>query len=152
MSKCQPPWVAPLLFNLDRDMRTRVLTNPSNDMVQAQWTQWWPPVRVTPPIVPPSLQPSHQCTKQILRDSLQTVYLINGCNNNTTICFSTYLPNVHGGRRPVMLCCMQVDVFSQMFTRDFSMMHWLTWVIYLKHPNCGIEIWYLIWPNRSQFN
>ena len=27
MSKCQPPWVAPL-FNLDRDMRTRVLTNP----------------------------------------------------------------------------------------------------------------------------
>ena len=29
MSKCQPPWVAPL-FNLDRDMRTRVLTNPSN--------------------------------------------------------------------------------------------------------------------------
>ena len=32
MSKCQPPWVAPL-FNLDRDMRTRVLTNPSNDQV-----------------------------------------------------------------------------------------------------------------------
>ena len=30
MSKCQPPWVAPL-FNLDRDMRTRVLTNPSNE-------------------------------------------------------------------------------------------------------------------------
>ena len=30
MSKCQPPWVAPL-FNLDRDMRTRVLTNPSNN-------------------------------------------------------------------------------------------------------------------------
>ena len=29
MSKCQPPWVAPL-FNLDRDMSTRVLTNPSN--------------------------------------------------------------------------------------------------------------------------
>ena len=31
MSKCQPPWVAPL-FNLDRDMSTRVLTNPSNKM------------------------------------------------------------------------------------------------------------------------
>ena len=34
MSKCQPPWVAPL-FNLDRDMSTRVLTNPSNDTQQA---------------------------------------------------------------------------------------------------------------------
>ena len=31
MSKCQPPWVAPL-FNLDRDMSTRVLTNPSNKL------------------------------------------------------------------------------------------------------------------------
>ena len=30
MSKCQPTWVAPL-FNLDRDMSTRVLTNPSNE-------------------------------------------------------------------------------------------------------------------------
>ena len=38
MSKCQPPWVAPL-FNLDRDMRTRVLTNPSNEMLitQLRW-------------------------------------------------------------------------------------------------------------------
>ena len=35
MSKCQPPWVAPL-FNLDRDMRTRVLTNPSNNK-----EGWW---------------------------------------------------------------------------------------------------------------
>ena len=34
MSKCQPPWVAPL-FNLDRDMRTRVLTNPSNEWKMA---------------------------------------------------------------------------------------------------------------------
>ena len=36
MSKCQPPWVAPL-FNLDRDMSTRVLTNPSNNMVSSCW-------------------------------------------------------------------------------------------------------------------
>ena len=35
MSKCQPPWIAPL-FNLDRDMRTRVLTNPSND-IKVHW-------------------------------------------------------------------------------------------------------------------
>ena len=39
MSKCQPPWVAPL-FNLDRDMRTRVLTNPSNNRNPALGVLW----------------------------------------------------------------------------------------------------------------
>ena len=76
-----------------------------------------------PPPPPQTITPMQQTLSGRLPDNL---FIRLSCAITITIyVFSTYLPNVCGGRRSMMLCCMQVQIFSKIFPRDFSTMHWL---------------------------